>query len=384
MDKFGLTPSLRLGLAVDLAKQTNSGWDLALSTGEHTEVDHLVVANGVFCEPNVPTWEGADAHQAAGGVVKAPSQNLSLDSARNRHVVVVGYGKSACDVAVSLSAVAASVTIVARRLFFKGTKKILGRQSEDLAMTRLTEFGFAHPRLSRPAFALMRRETIRLQALDELGLVPPGRYEDIAQSGICSESDGFKEAIRCSAVVVRREASIASLHGDPMPQATLDDGSVIPADLVVAATGFQQSVPFLDASVRVQNDAGEFELFRRILPHDVPNLTFCGYNSSLISALNAEVAAVWTAAYLAGVLDVPSLEERRVMVQLELELMAQRTNGRNAHGTSVVPFSIGNIDAMVGDFDIALPRRTMVAQWFRRVRPEDYEDLLRAVLKSVA
>ena len=67
VDKFGLAPSLRLGVAVELAKQTNSGWDLALATGEHTEVDHLVVANGVFSEPNLPTWAGAAAHQAAGG-----------------------------------------------------------------------------------------------------------------------------------------------------------------------------------------------------------------------------------------------------------------------------------------------------------------------------
>jgi hypothetical protein len=106
---------------------------------------------------------------------------------------------------------------------------------------------------------------------------------------------------------------------------------------VVTATGFQQCVPFLDQAVRVQDEAGDFELFRRILPHDVPNLTFCGYNSSIISALNAEVGAVWTAAHLAGALDLPPVDERRAEVRAELADMAARTRNRS-HGTSVIPF----------------------------------------------
>ena len=383
-DKFGLASSLRLGVAVELAKPTASGWDLTLAIGDHVEVDHVVIANGVFSEPRIPPWDGRDAHATAGGIVKAPSQHLSLDDARGRHVVVVGYGKSACDVAVSLSAVAASVTIVARRLFFKGTKKILGKENEDLAMTRASEFAFAHPRLAGPVFALLRRETIRLQALEELGLIPPGPYQHIAQSGVCMETDGFQHCVRTGAIKVRRDTSVQSLHGDDGPRAELDDGSLIPADLVVAATGFVQAVPFLDAAVRVQNDDGEFELFRRILPHDAPHLTFCGYNTSMISAINAEVGAVWTAAYLAGALDLPSLEQRQAEVRTDLERMSAQTRGRHAHGTSVVPFSIANIDAMIRDLGTPLAQATKAAQWVRRVRPEDYADLLTAVLKSIA
>lgn len=385
-DRFNLRPSMRLGIGVDLARPTPQGWDLALANREHEQVDHLVVANGVFCTPRIPQWPGAEEHRASGGAVKAPSQQLTLIDAQGRHVVIVGYGKSACDVAVSLAEVATSVTVVARRLFFKGSRKrTFGLvEPEDVGQTRMSEFAFEHPRLARGIFAVMRRETIRLQGLKELGLIPPGRYEEIAQSGICMETAGFRNAVRTGAIRVLRERSIASLHGDSKPTATLDDGSVIPADLVVAATGFEQAVPFLDRSVRVQNDAGEFELFRRILPHDAPNLTFCGYNTSLVSAINAEVSAVWIAAFLAGAIKMPSLEQRRRKVREELNQMSRRTRGRHAHGTSVVPFSIANMDAMIEDFAFSLPRRTKAAQWIRRVKPEDYQDLLAAVLRSVA
>src|SRR5262249_23317573 len=47
-----------------------AGWDLSVRgpDGGRTErVDHLVVANGVFCEPLVPSFDGLDDWAAAGG-----------------------------------------------------------------------------------------------------------------------------------------------------------------------------------------------------------------------------------------------------------------------------------------------------------------------------
>ena len=132
-------------------------------------------------------------------------------------------------------------------------------------------------------------------------------------------SDGYIAAVRSGAIVVRRDRAIVAL-GDG-PKAQLDGGESIPADLVIAATGFEQDTPFLDEAVNVRDEDGNFELFRRILPHDVPNLTFCGYNSSVFSTINAEIGAVWTAAYLAGALAVPPVEDRRKQVILELAYM---------------------------------------------------------------
>ena len=82
-------------------------------------------------------------------------------------------------------------------------------------------------------------------------------------------------------------------------------------------------------------------------PAPVPNLTFCGYNSSLFSTVNAEVGAVWTAAHLAGALALPPVEDRRKEVARELDYMNARTHGKHARGTSVIPFSIRNIDEML-------------------------------------
>jgi dimethylaniline monooxygenase (N-oxide forming) len=381
VEHFDLAASLRLSSGIVHAVPAAGGWVLTTEAGEKHDVDHLIVANGVFSAPHIPQWPGTDAHTGSGGVLKAPTQRLTLDEARGRHVIVVGYGKSAGDVAVSLSEVAASLTIVARRLLWKGSKRLLGRDAEDVAQTRITETMFAHPGAFRPAWSLVRRVHMMEQHLGDMGLVPDGRFEDIGQSTSSLISDGFIEAVRCGAIVVKRDRAIVSLGAGPKAQ--LDDGSVIPADLVVAATGFEQDVPFLDASANVRDENGNFDLFRRILPHDVPNLTFCGYNSSLFSTINAEIGAVWTAAHLAGALSHPPVEDRRKQVARELEYMKVRTKGKHARGTSVIPFSIRNIDEMLADLDVPLSRRKRLSQCGRRVLPRDYRDAIERVLRDI-
>jgi hypothetical protein len=65
-------------------------------------------------------------------------------------------------------------------------------------------------------------------------------------------------------------------------------------------------------------------------------------------------------------------------VALELAYMRARTNGNHACGTSVIPFSIRNIDEMLADLGVPLSRRNRLAQWGRRVRPRDYRDVIGA------
>ena len=383
VDRFGFDANLRLGTAVTRAEPTADGWDLSLDSGEQVAAAHLVIANGVFSRPLIPDWPGAEAHRDAGGVVKAPSQGLTLDDGRGRHVVVVGYGKSACDTATALSTVAASVTVVPRRLLWKGPKVLLGKHFEDVAMTRLGEVLFADPRRFGPVFGVLSRATVKQQGLAALGLVPPGRFDDIVASTASLATDGFFDAVRAGTIAVRRDRTIAELSSAGSPEAVLDDGTVLPADLIVAATGFEQSVPFLDPSLSVRDADGAFELFRNVLPHDVPNLTFAGYNTSLVSSLSAEVGAIWIAAHLAGALSLPPAAERRTRVRTELAARTKRLHGKHASGTVVLPRSLGNIDDMLGDLQAVLPRRTRIAQWSRRSYSADFRPTLATAVRTL-
>src|SRR5690606_25236925 len=93
---------------------------------------------------------------------------------------------------------------------------------------------------------------------------------------------------------------------------------------------------------KLTDEEGNFMLYRQILPLEVPNLYFCGYNSSFYSPLSAEVAALWIAAYLMGDITLPSLDQRRKHVVTRLRWMQERTEGKHARGTNIIPFSMHN------------------------------------------
>jgi cation diffusion facilitator CzcD-associated flavoprotein CzcO len=86
----------------------------------HVQADKLThFTDGVFSDGAVPGYDGVESYIEAGGIVSHSSGFLQLEDARGKDIVVVGYGKSAIDVAVAVSDVAKSTTVVARKLIWK-------------------------------------------------------------------------------------------------------------------------------------------------------------------------------------------------------------------------------------------------------------------------
>ncbi|NUP29416.1 MAG: NAD(P)/FAD-dependent oxidoreductase, partial [Nocardia sp.] len=309
---FGLTDRLRLRTEVVAADPVDGGWLLEIRDidGVHrTSCDHLVIANGVFSEPAVPDFAGATEFGRAGGQLGHSTQFLDVDAVRDRSVVVVGYGAAACDLATEISRVAAETTVVARRLLWKMPRRLApGLDAERVLLTRT---GAAHFRSPEPGrferllhgpgrsfresnLDLVEALVARRSGAAELGLVPPVRFEHAHEAAFGLAADGFAEQVAAGRITVCGGTDVAALGGGQGgPYAELSDGRLVRADIVVCATGFQQRIPFLTPYVQRQltDDDGNFRLYRQILPLQVPHLTFAGYNSSLLSAVGAEVGA---------------------------------------------------------------------------------------------
>jgi cation diffusion facilitator CzcD-associated flavoprotein CzcO len=410
VDLFGLGGVLRLSTEVVAAELVDgeSAWLIATRpTGREHPVDrqrydHLVVANGIFSEPLVPPFTGLADFTAAGGRVLAASRFHDLENSRGRNVLVVGYGKSACDVAVAVSGVAARTDVVARELLWKMPRKIGGALNyKYLMLTRMGEalFRYISPTgferfLHGPGNGVRRAmlnsvgsvATKQLK-LSELGLVPHGTFENIARSTVSLATDGFFERVADGRITVHRDAVISALvTEDGRPAARLTDGTFLPADLVICGTGFRQHVPFLDEAMhaRLQDEAGNFVLYQHILPLDVPHLTFAGYNSSFFSPLSAEMAAVWTAAYLRGGVTLPPAHRMREGLRARLAWMAERTDGRHARGTNIIPFSMHNIDEVLDELGLNLGRLARARQWLLPVDPRSYRKVTARMIRRTA
>jgi cation diffusion facilitator CzcD-associated flavoprotein CzcO len=338
----------------------------------------------------------------AGGRLCAGTDFHDAEDARGKHVLVVGYGKSACDVTVAISEVAASTDVIARQMLWKVPRKIGGFLNfKMLLLTRLGEALFRYIRLRGferflhgPGNGLRRRMlnsvgsvSVRQFGLRKLGLEPRGHMEDIVRGAIGLATEGFFEGVADGSIAVRRDSTITRLFAEGgRPYASLSDGTTLPADLVVCATGFTQGVPFLpdDVRERLLDERGNFMLYRQILPLGVPGLYFNGYNSSFFSPLNAEMAAVWIAADLAGAVPLPGDTALREAVVEQLAFMDVATDTHHCRGTKIIPFSMHNVDEVLGDLGVNVKARVRASHWLNPIDPAAYRDITPAVLRRLA
>lgn len=402
-EHFGIAPHVLLNTHVDSATLDEAGgqWtvtstrsdDRANSSVRH--FDYLVVANGIFSMPDIPRYEGADAFIAAGGRLCHTCEFNDVEDARGKHVLVIGYGKSSCDVANATAVLSARTTLIARHLVWKIPKKFMNVLNfKHLLLTRMGEalFKYIEPkgieRFLHGAGQPIRDSMLntvqwiitRQLKLRETGLHPGRPLETIATSTVSLVTDGFYEKVASGAMGFKPKASVAKLEPG---QATLSNGETVPADIVICGTGWQQDVPFLDASLksRVTDPRGNFRLYRSILPVDVPRLAFIGYNSSFFSQLNCEVGALWLADQLHGKAALPSAVEMNAWIDRRLAWMEQRTGGKHSKGTNIVPFSLHNIDELLQDMGLQLGAVTRFKQWLSPVNPGDYAVVTKRLLE---
>ena len=406
---FGLEPALRLDTEVTSASPDDEGrWVLTSRnassdpSAETTALfDRLVVANGVFCEPSIPQFPGLEEFTAAGGRLLAGTELHDVEQARGKHVLVVGYGKSACDVTVPISKVAATTDVIARQLLWKVPRKIGGFVNfKMLLLTRMGEALFRYVRLRGfekflhgPGNGVRRRMidsigsvSVRQFGLAKLDLVPAGQMEDIVRGAIGLATEGFFEAVADGAITVHRDRTITRLLArDGAPYAELSDGTTLLADLIVCATGFTQGVPFLpeDVERRLLDERGNFMLYRQILPVDVPGLYFNGYNSSFFSPLNAEMAALWITADLAAAVPRPEPAALRQAVVDQLAFMDQATDTHHCRGTKIIPFSMHNVDEVLGDLGLTVNVMVRASHWLNPINPAAYRAVTPALLERL-
>lgn len=394
---FGLDRDILLGTEVDSAslEPGEHGWvvttrnrSAADGSSQH-RFDYLVVCNGIFSIPSIPGFPGSAAFKDAGGRILHTSQFTDLEDARNKHVLVVGYGKSSCDVANAIVGVSRSTTVVARSLIWKIPKKLKNILNfKYLFLTRMGEGLFRYIRLrgferflhgpGKPIrnWMLNSVESVvaRQLKLRESGLHPEKPLETIARSTVSLVTDGFYENIREGRLVMKAGAEIRELRPR---EAELSNGEVVPADIVICGTGWDQRVPFFDAEIRakITDEKGNFRLYRTMIPVGVPRLMFNGYNSSFFSQLSAEVGALWLVEYLAGNVRLPSKEEMNRRIDERLAWTEARTDGKHSKGTNVIPFSVHQMDELLDEINLNLSRPRRLLQWLKPVTGADYRGL---------
>lgn len=293
-----LTDSFRPRTAVRYAKPFGEGtWQVELSDGTVHVYRAIVAAHGISGRPHRPAW-AADL-PASTTVIDARDWSGG-DGLEGKRVVVVGSGQSAADIAVDAARRAGWVHWSVRTGHWIVPRRI-GPVPGDVAASREPALlGRFNARIAD----LVASRTVGDPA--ELGLPRPAA--DVLDDRVII-SDDVADRIREGRITPT--ADIASVTADG--ELRLVDGSVLGADVVVLATGYELGSDYLPEDVVPRTASGAPDLFLGAFPRGRDDLVLLGQLRVTGGVLPVLVEQADVAAYFLRAVrdDAPAAESFR-------------------------------------------------------------------------
>jgi cation diffusion facilitator CzcD-associated flavoprotein CzcO len=324
-DRFEVRDRFRFGTEVTDVRSDGAEYVVTFRSRDGATEDRrhygaVVVAAGHHWDARVPRFEGSfDGEIFHSREYRTPTDPLDL---AGRRVMVVGIGNSACDITCEVAGVAEQTMLSTRRSAHVLPKYLLGRPIDQWVTS-------ASSRLPVDVQAGVLRLLVRLSRGDQrkLGIPLPshrlGReHPTLSQDLPRLSADGR--------VDVRPD--VARLDGRTVH---FVDGSSARVDVIICATGYHVSFPYLDDELLDRVDragagartggripGNRVRLYRHVVAPDAPGLFFLGLVQPLgpIPPL-AEAQAEWVADLLDGTGVLPPADEMwRVIEETEAEL----------------------------------------------------------------
>lgn len=261
-DHFDLTQFIQFNTSVTKAiVDENKKWHVTYkdAQGEHTEVfDYLLVANGHHWDPLIPAYPGEFC-----GEILHSHQYKKASPYRDKRVLVVGGGNSACDVAVEVSRIASYTHISMRRGYHIFPKFIFGKPT-DVAVASI-----------RWMPCWLRQKLI--------GMVIRGIQGRYGKYQLMKPDCGPLEIHP----TVNSELLYFIRHGTIKPKPGISrferntvhftDGSYEDFDTIIFATGYRISFPFFDDKRLNFKEATQVPLYKKMMHPDFETLYFIGF-----------------------------------------------------------------------------------------------------------
>jgi hypothetical protein len=274
----GVLDYIRFNTGVQRAeKLPDERWAVTLDDGTREEFDYLMVCNGHHWDPRMPEYPGEFS-----GEFMHSHQFKSGAPFRDKRVLVIGGGNSACDIAVETCRVSAFTAISMRRGYHI-TPKIMFGQPPDVLASRWQW-------LPHGVYAVLMGLILRLYVgrYSNYGLQEPNY--NVLQGHVTNNSE-LLYFLRHGRIHPRRD--IARFEGRTVH---FVDGISEDYDAVIAATGFRISFPFLDPAMFDFSEGQDVTLYNLMLHPDHPSLFIIGLVQPLgciwpLSDLQAKIAA---------------------------------------------------------------------------------------------
>jgi len=390
---FGIRDRIRLRSRIVEAAPIDGGrWRIVAESGnqrDSAEYDYFVISPGMFNLQKIPDWPGRDAFD---GTLMHSSEFRDGDQVANRKVVIVGFSRSAMDIAVDIVDEAEKVTLLHRSMRWPVPEKILGLIRNHVLLFARWPTHFAPPWI-RPGkaarllhgslapvvdlfwkffevllsaqFRLKRRglipdRPIKLDLFTNLYIAPP-RFFPLAGEGRIA--------------VVKSEIDCFEKGG-----LRLKNGQFLPADVVISATGWRHDYSFLPPELLAQvYDLDGMHLYRHMLHPTLPGLAFIGGVQGINSATLYAIQATWLARCWSGKLRLPADDEQLAEIEAlrawNRSFVTERPNRSQILNLHQMPY----IDDLMSDMGLERQRKPFLANQFAPYRSADYADVTATV-----
>ncbi|CAL4937897.1 unnamed protein product [Urochloa decumbens] len=323
------------------------------------------------------------------------NEEETVELMKGKKVVVVGYKKSAIDLALECAQAnqgegGEACTMLVRTLHWVvPSYSIWGLPFFLFYSTRLAQFLY-----ERPNQGILRSMLCRLMTplragvskfiesylswklpLAKYGLRPDHPFvEDYASCQMAILPDGFFDMADRDMIRFKRASTWCFSENGVV----LEDGTEVQADLVFLATGFEGKdklravlpKPFRDLVV---DKSGMMPLYRGTIHPLIPNMAFVGYVESVSNLHTSELRCRWLAGLLGGRFALPSVEAMVKHVNGEAEVMRRTTRFYRRHCIST--YSIHDSDAMCADLGTRVLRKgNWLAELFAPYNNQDYKE----------
>ena len=260
-DAFDLRSHIELGVEVQRATPlADSSWNVELATGERRTYRGVVAAVGHNWDPMVPEYPGHFTGEAYHSVrYRAPSEF------EGKRVLIVGGGNSACDIACDAATRATRTFISMRRGYHFLPKHVFGKPTDAFFRSG----PHVPARVAQPLLTGLLK--LLVGDLRRFGLPAPDHR--VLESHPIMNTQILHFLAHGD---VRARPDVVRLDGSRVHFA---DGRVEDIDLIIWATGYRPTIPFLAGALAADERRGP-ELFAALLPKAVPNLYVLGHFES--------------------------------------------------------------------------------------------------------
>lgn len=281
------------------------GWAVTAG-GQRRTYRAVMVANGHHGAPRIPDFPGVftgetlHSHDYRDPVIFT-----------DKDVVVVGVGNSGMDIACDAAKVAHQVFLVTRHGVHVIPKYAFGKPVDQLGSPLMGYIPFP---VERTLYETILR--ISTGRPEDRGLPKPDHRLLHAHPTVSAELYD-----RVGHGDITMKPGIKALEGDHI---RFDDDSVAHADVLVHATGYQITLPFLAPEV-YDPARNAMPLYQRVVSPDRPGLFFIGFIQTVGANIPLyEYQSQWIGDVLTGDAVLPSTAEMRDWIARDQKTMATR------------------------------------------------------------